>query len=133
MSEKMEVEFTSRYGGRYPSFLRGCRSKCEAMGWVPIKFGEEREPWASLWVAAEIVAPSDDGWHFVKCPSCEGTGRIPWWRSVLRIPLWLWRSARQTYLFTTNPDYFCGDQKFIKRLTTSLRICFWMDIIRLRN
>ena len=34
----MQVEFTDRYGGHAPSWLRGCHGDCEAMGWVPLPF-----------------------------------------------------------------------------------------------
>lgn len=129
----MDVEFSDRYGERMPSWLRGCHGDCEAMGWVPIKHGEAREPWASLWRAAEAEEPSDDGYHFVRCPQCSGTGRVSVFTSITRIPVWAFRAARQTWQFTRNPDYFVGDQGFLRRLSFSLYVCFWLDIARLRN
>lgn len=129
----MGIEFVDRYGGHTPSSLRGCRGQCEAMGYVPINRGEGREPWASLWREAEAKSPTDAGWHFVRCPECNGTGRVSAIRSVLRIPLWALKSLRQTWQFTMNPDYFLGDSGFWGRLKTSLYICFWLDIARLKN
>lgn len=99
-----DVEFTDRYGGNIPSWLRGCHGDCEAMGVVPVKRGDSREPWATLWAQAERAEPSDDGWHFVRCPSCHGSGRVSWFMSVLRIPRWLYRASRMAWMFTTHPD-----------------------------
>lgn len=94
----MEIEFTDRYGGRMPSWLRACHGQCEAMGAVPIKKGEREEPWATLWAEAETAEPTNDGWHFVTCPECHGTGRVGWLTTVLRVPIWFWKgfaSARE--------------------------------------
>jgi hypothetical protein len=51
-----------------------CLGKCEGTGWVPIDKDRMEEPWRTLWLKAEAESPSDDGWHFVKCPDCDGTG-----------------------------------------------------------
>ena len=29
----------------------------------------------AAWEAAEIENPCDDGWHFVRCPDCGGSGK----------------------------------------------------------
>ena len=52
-----------------------CLGQCEGTGWVPIDKDDTREPWRPLWLEAEMRSPSDDGWHFVKCPDCDGTGK----------------------------------------------------------
>jgi hypothetical protein len=51
-----------------------CPGKCEGTGWVPISCDNMSEPWRTLWLEAEKESPSDDGWHFVRCPECGGTG-----------------------------------------------------------
>lgn len=63
-----ELEFTSRYDV-LP--YNGCDAECEGTGWVPVADGESEEPWRTLWLEAEAASPTDDGWHFVKCPVCN--------------------------------------------------------------
>lgn len=36
---------------------------------------EANPRYVDLWRVAEAKAPSDDGWHFVPCPTCGGTGK----------------------------------------------------------
>jgi len=52
-----------------------CKGECEGVGVVPIKFDDREEPWHTLWLEAEAKELTDDGWHFVKCPDCRGTGK----------------------------------------------------------
>lgn len=59
----------------YPDPDTMCRDQCEGTGWVPVAEDDREEPWRSLWLAAEAEQKADDGWHFVKCPSCDGTGK----------------------------------------------------------
>lgn len=73
-----EFEFTDRYqalGIPYPDTATMCQDQCEGTGFVPVAKDDAEEPWRTLWVEAEAKSPSDDGWHFVKCPSCGGTGK----------------------------------------------------------
>jgi len=79
----MNVEFTDRYDGRAPSWLRGCFGDCEATGFVPVP--REQNPDGSINVETE--------WDMVKCPSCKGTGRVSWLTTIARIPRWLWKGA----------------------------------------
>lgn len=51
-----------------------CRGQCEGTGIVPVAETSE-EPFHSLWLAAEEKRPSDDGWHLVTCPTCNGAGK----------------------------------------------------------
>jgi len=74
----MTIEFTDRYqalGIPYPDPDTMCPGDCEGTGWVPINANETEEIYRALWLEAEQKAPSDDGWHFVKCPDCSGTGK----------------------------------------------------------
>lgn len=52
-----------------------CKGSCEGTGLVPISKDKTDEPWKSLWLEAEKNEPTDDGWHFVTCPECGGTGK----------------------------------------------------------
>lgn len=54
-----------------------CEGLCEGMGCVPIARGEDDPRFAALWLAAEARKPTDDGWHFVVCPDCNGTRLKP--------------------------------------------------------
>jgi len=72
------MEFTDRYkalGIPYPDPKIMCGGQCEGTGFVPIFKDEIEEPFKTLWLEAEKKKPSDDGWHFVKCPDCEGSGK----------------------------------------------------------
>ena len=69
----MNYEFSDRYGGIYPDVNTVCKGDCEGMGVVPVKKGEWG--YTQAWEDAEAKAPSDDGFHFVKCKDCGGTGK----------------------------------------------------------
>jgi uncharacterized C2H2 Zn-finger protein len=45
------------------------------MGFIPISADNMEEPYHSLWLEAEKKETTEDGYHFVKCPSCHGTGK----------------------------------------------------------
>ena len=51
-----------------------CKGQCEGTGAVPIKQDDLEEPFRTLWLEAEEKEVSGDGWHFVTCPDCKGTG-----------------------------------------------------------
>lgn len=70
-----DFEFFSRYGdGPLPDPRTMCQGQCEGMGYVPVKGDDMEEPWRGLWLEAEAKSPTDDNWHFVKCPECNGRG-----------------------------------------------------------
>ena len=110
----MNIEFTDRYGGNPPSWLRGCFDQCEATGYVPIDtppgyrkekdkmqvccIAERNEYYDKQWIKAEKESPAEDGWHFVKCSSCKGTGKVSWARTFLRVPRWIVKGIR--FVFT---------------------------------
>lgn len=75
----MQVEFTDRYGGNLPSWLTACL-ECEAMGCYPTGTGED-DP-------------------FVTCEHCGGTAKVPWWRTIARLPRWVWKGLR--FVWDTN-------------------------------
>ncbi len=90
----MNVEFTDRYGGRAPAWIRGCHGQCKAMGFYPTK---DRSQWPEGTRppgAPEEDGTPDDGWRFVTCRKCNGTGHVSWFRSIARIPLWIWKGIR---------------------------------------
>ena len=73
------IEFTDRYqalGIPYPDSNTMCDGLCEGIGWIPISNDDYEEPWRTLWLEAEKKnGPTDDGYHFVKCPDCNATGK----------------------------------------------------------
>ena len=68
---KEKIMVTDRYGGNYPDPKTVCEGFCEGMGVYP-----ENDKTSPLWIEAEKKKPTDDGWHFVKCPDCNGTGKL---------------------------------------------------------
>lgn len=87
------IHFMDRYsalGIDPPSPETVCKGHCEGTGVIPI-YMKEGDPRTSpklargpdeddpelirRWREAEKEEPSDDGYHFVTCPDCEGTGK----------------------------------------------------------
>lgn len=121
------VEFTDRYdalGIKPPSMLTVCRGHCEGTGVVPVFVNsaraqanrrpdgaylrdDEQDPkLLTLWKQAEAENPADDGWHFVRCPGCDGRGRQRGplaWLLVKNLPRILRGKARfaRNHLFST--------------------------------
>lgn len=89
------IEYYDRYsalGIPEPDPQTMCHGDCEGTGWVPIYndmyFGgvvyavaEKRieEKYLESWNAAHKTAGEHpcDGWHFIKCLDCQGTGKQP--------------------------------------------------------
>jgi hypothetical protein len=73
--------FTCRYGDKMsdlPDVYTMCRGHCEGMGVFPLKGDDLADPvMKALWLEADAKEPADNGWHFVKCPDCQGTGKRP--------------------------------------------------------
>lgn len=74
------LEFTDRYqalGMPYPDPHTMCRGQCEGIGVVPVHRSETDSEFLRLW-QADHDGKGDhdcDGWHFVTCPDCHGTGK----------------------------------------------------------
>ncbi len=64
-----------------------CDGQCNGTGVIPVyvrqKIDETEGLWCdsegdeeliALWLQQEYLKPSTDGWHWVKCPTCKGTG-----------------------------------------------------------
>ncbi len=71
----MKYEFTDRYkalGIPYPDPKTMCDGHCEGTGWYP-----ENDKNNPLWQKAHAKPHKEkcDGWHFIKCPKCKGTGK----------------------------------------------------------
>lgn len=85
------LAFTDRYaelGMQLPDPAAMCAGQCEGTGWLPVFMlpaggvpegycvgPEETEPaLIDLWRKAEEERHAADGWHFVPCPGCGGSG-----------------------------------------------------------
>ena len=91
------MQVTSRYealGIPLPNPKTMCKGECEGTGWYPIQgrnritlpvyVTEESAKDERLWDEAHNKGNfikrfwhkfNCDGWHFVKCPDCKGTGK----------------------------------------------------------
>jgi hypothetical protein len=69
-------QFFDRYdalGIPLPDPATMCKGPCEGTGVVPISRDETDPELRRRWDVAEQENPADDGWHFVTCPTCEGS------------------------------------------------------------
>jgi hypothetical protein len=73
------IEFTDRYqalGIPYPDVNTVCKGRCQGTGVVPVSLEYATDSrFIELWHKAEKECPSEDDWHFVDCPDCDGTGK----------------------------------------------------------
>jgi hypothetical protein len=74
----MKQEVIDRYdalGIPHPDPENVCGGQCEGTGVVPVKGSTEDDPELTRrWEEAEAKKPAKDGWHFVTCPTCNGSG-----------------------------------------------------------
>jgi hypothetical protein len=75
-------EYTDRYGGgKGPDPDTMCKGSCDGMGRYPVSAdnpnltAEERNGIKD--VINEAGSGNADGWYFIKCPTCGGTGNRP--------------------------------------------------------
>jgi len=93
--ELARIVATDRYqtlGMERPKKETVCKGQCEGTGVVPVyhssghkrrrgenyAYPKKKETDSALlkaWAKAEEESPTDDGWHFVKCPTCGGSGK----------------------------------------------------------
>jgi hypothetical protein len=90
----MQIEFTDRYGpAGPPSWLRGCHGDCEAMGFYPTQ-----EP--------QYATLDEDGWAWVRCQKCDGTGLCSWPETLRRLPRWVVRGFGFVAQLIRHPEMF---------------------------
>ena len=70
-----KIEFTDRYkalGIPYPDPKTMCEGQCEGIGRYP-----ENDKTDPLWIEVHAKSHKEecDGWHFVRCLDCKGTGK----------------------------------------------------------
>ena len=71
------MQSSNRYGGNWPDPATACGGDCEGMGTVPVQRDDTQERYRTDWLVCELLNPSKDGFHFVTCLQCNGTGRKP--------------------------------------------------------
>ena len=59
----------------YPNTETVCKGQCEGTGVVPIHKDNMKKSFHALWLEAEAKQPTEDGYHFITCPDCKGTGK----------------------------------------------------------
>lgn len=139
--EPIQIEFTDRYGGRAPSWLRGCFGQCEAMGCYPVSYEHAlndvypSEPLTDDEIRAvhqiiERQGESEDGWYFIQCPKCHGTGRCSYLTTLTRIPRWIWRGIRTMINLRPSNGYYWEDHPstYRQRLWLNFKIAFLKDL-----
>jgi hypothetical protein len=146
-----DIEFTDRYdalGITPPSLFTVCRGHCDGIGAVPVfidspivsaalkrqgrtihKPEDATDPeLVALWHAAEAESPAEDGWHFVTCPQCKGTGkrqgRFPWRRNLPNLLAGRWRFFRSCILNMDCRVDPAGRWSRLKHLKLALPILF---------
>jgi hypothetical protein len=91
---QQEMDRYQALGIPYPNAKTMCLGQCEGTGIIPIHGKDWKDPsgkkdqiavrvgsssedadYQKLWQEAEDKEPTDDGWHFVKCLDCGGTGK----------------------------------------------------------
>jgi hypothetical protein len=82
MSDTNEIEFTDRYqalGIPYPDPATMCAGQCEGIGRYPVRLDdtENSEGERRRWHEEEVKSPTNDGVHFILCPTCDGSGKRP--------------------------------------------------------
>lgn len=71
------IQFVDRYdllGIPRPDPETVCLGPCEGTGIIPL-MRESLPKYRAEWDMAEAKEPTDDGYHFLKCHDCGGTGR----------------------------------------------------------
>lgn len=128
--------FTDRYGGNPTSWLRGCFADCEAMGYFPLCNPDKQTGSVRLnttltprdlmvWNKAHDAAGDHecDGWHFVKCEVCGGSGRCSWLETFTRIPKWIIKGMKFLYQSPT-----MGNKRTWRDITLAFKCAFLSDL-----
>jgi hypothetical protein len=74
----MEIEFTDRYGGGPgPDVDTMCEGQCEGLGCYPVQLDAHDLTDYEKQAVQEAASkgPTDDGYYFIKCGDCNGTGK----------------------------------------------------------
>ena len=156
--DKLNVTFDDRYGGKVISWLRACLCGCEATGYVPHKpawavrgpkgwrpdpdklravYGPiaKGEPatkaemhYDSEWLRLETINKAHDGYHFVPCYFCGGSGRCTWIRTIGRIPRWIVKGVRFWWQNADRAEVFGPNTTRRERWVFVFKVAFLADL-----
>lgn len=75
-----DIEFIDRYqalGIPRPDLETMCKGQCDGVGFYPTRLDDATSEEAALWNEMHRRPHSEpcDGWHFITCPDCKGTGK----------------------------------------------------------
>lgn len=70
----MQLEITDRYGGHWPDPATVCSGPCDGMGRYPSDDPAEWPEGTRPLGTPRSDGTPDDGWRFLVCPVCEGSG-----------------------------------------------------------
>lgn len=121
------IELTDRYGGNPPAWLRSCLV-CEAMGFSPEPCRAHGGP--SCPRPEEHRRADFDGWHFLRCSACGGTGRVSWRASVARVPRWILEGLR-FFDQMARPRYRAPHMTQAEHIWLVFKCAFVYDLMRL--
>lgn len=108
-----EYEFTDRYQGTgraYPHGLTVCIGQCEGMGCYPVLDTDRDNTLHELQEISRIRSergPEADGYYFIRCDECNGTGKCSKLETVRRIPRWIRKGIR--FLWDTRKGGYYGE------------------------
>lgn len=139
----MNVEFVDRYGeAGPPSWLRACFGQCEGTGRYPVfdpatplRRGDCRPKddltayeRRAIDLCKRRTGVEADGWYFILCPDCHGSGRVSWPRTFARIPSWLVRGVRTMYEFRPSAPMHVPEWSYGRRLWLAFKVAFLCDL-----
>lgn len=78
VNKRIKIKIIDRYtalGIPYPDPKTICNGQCEGTGVLPIYMDEDNKIFKQLWDKVEKKKHAEDGWHFIVCPECKGTGK----------------------------------------------------------
>lgn len=121
------MKFFSKHGTYSGSWLRSCHGPCEATGWFPSDDPSEWPPRTRPLGFPARDEEIDDGWRFIPCKECSGTGQASLTISILRLPLWLWRGAKIIWRITSRYDKACGLTRW-ENTKLAVKIAYLIDL-----
>lgn len=69
-----------------------------------------------------------DGLYFLRCPECHGSGRVSWWVTLARIPLWIVRGVRTCWELRPSQPMHCPEWSWGRRAWIAFKVAFLCDL-----